>query len=435
MVDPRAPAAVLCCSGLSQRERAGLPPGNVAAFSLVPASVPLGAAAAAVRPQGRAAALSSTTGASLAAGAAAPAASILSSPVIPPLPVRNQPTWFGGDPSAAKNPRRTLKLVLSGDAGVGKTPLLHRLRTSEFYAAGGSTCSYESSTLCVSLEAESTRDSVRDTAGKGARETVRLAIWDTAGVDGAAAALLRAPYEQAAGCLLCFDVTERSSFVALERRLLRLQEWSGAHVPAVVAGLKTDRAASRKVPLEEAQAWAAERGLPYVEASSCSGEGVWEVLWTLVHVANAAARGRESSRVQPAAAAAAAIAATLGAAASAGEDGRAAAAALSATFGAAASAVAGRKATATAAAIAAIEGGKGSAASAASAAAAAVSGFLGSVTGARNGAGGAGDGVKSGPGAGATAAEGADAGAAAEAATGASGATLATEAPPGSSSR
>jgi len=386
-VDPRTPAAVPCCSGLSQRERAGLPAGSVAAFSLFPPAVPASAATAALRPQGRTAALSSVTGASLTPAFAAPACSP-ALPVIPPLPARSQPTWFGGDPSAAKNPRRTLKLVLSGDAGVGKTPLLHRLRTGEFYAAGGSTCSYESSTLCVSLEGEPARDSGRDTGREGARETVRLAIWDTAGVDGAAAALLRAPYEQAAGCLLCFDVTERSSFVALERRLLRLQEWSGPHVPAVVAGLKTDRAASRKVPPEEARAWAAERGLPYVEASSFSGEGVWEVLWTLVHVANAAARGRESTRIQPAAAAAAAIAATLGAAASAGEDGRAAAAALSAQFGAAASAVAGRKATATAAAITALEGGKGSAASAASAAAAAVTGFLGAVTSARSGTGG-----------------------------------------------
>jgi GTPase SAR1 family protein len=339
--------------------------------------------------------------------------------------VRSQPTWFAGDPSAAKNPRRTLKLVLSGDAGVGKTPLLHRLRTGEFFGAGGSTCSYECSTLCVSLEGEAAQDSVRDTARERPRETVRLTIWDTAGADGAAGALLRAPYEQASGCLLCFDVTERSSFVALERRLLRLQEWAGPHVPAVVAGLKTDRSPSRKVPLEEARAWAAERGLPYVEASSCSGEGAWEVLWTLVHVANAAARGRESSRIQPAAAAAAVIAATLGAAA------------LSATFGPAASAVAGRKATATAAAIAAIEGGKGSAASAASAAAAAVTGFLEAVTGARNGAGGTGDGTKIGSGsiasagAAATAAVDADARAAAEAATGASGATPSVEATAG----
>ena len=72
-----------------------------------------------------------------------------------------------------------------------------------------------------------------------------------------------------------FSVVDRASFTALDELLARACALAGqsAGAPAVLVGTHVD-AAHRTVPRTEAEAFATQRGLQYVEASALTGEGV-----------------------------------------------------------------------------------------------------------------------------------------------------------------
>ncbi|XP_053908284.1 ras-related protein R-Ras [Cuculus canorus] len=160
---------------------------------------------------------------------------------------------FGGSGGAlrAETPPERLRLVVLGAGGVGKSALSVRFVQSSFAPTHDPTIEDSYSKLCRV-------DGV----------PVRLHIVDTAGQEELGG--LREPHLRAGdGFLLVFAINDRGSFGVLPRllgQILRVKDRDD--VPTVVVGNKADLQCRRQVPREEAEAFARQRRLRYLEASA-----------------------------------------------------------------------------------------------------------------------------------------------------------------------
>ncbi|KAI0780478.1 P-loop containing nucleoside triphosphate hydrolase protein [Trametes elegans] len=166
-----------------------------------------------------------------------------------------------------------LKFIITGDAAVGKSSLLVRLTDQRFLANPDPTLGVEFGSKLITIPEEN--------------KIVKLQCWDTAGTESFRS-ITRSYYRGAAGCLLVYDVTNRQSFVSARSWLADVREHADPHLTCILVGNKIDLCADepstasangpakrkREVPTDEAELWAKEEGLLFVEASAKSGENV-----------------------------------------------------------------------------------------------------------------------------------------------------------------
>ncbi|GAA95624.1 uncharacterized protein L969DRAFT_92754 [Mixia osmundae IAM 14324] len=166
-----------------------------------------------------------------------------------------------------------LKYIIVGNSGCGKSSILVQLTDKRFLGAGADpTIGVEYGSSIVELP-----------NGK----LCKIQIWDTAGQESFRS-ITRSYYRGAEGALLVFDVTHRSSFLALQGWLDDLRTWGEEGITILVVGNKVDlveRAAEngrqgasesvkREVSENEAREWAQNEGLEYLETSAKTGENV-----------------------------------------------------------------------------------------------------------------------------------------------------------------
>jgi len=189
------------------------------------------------------------------------------------------------------------KFIITGDAAVGKSSLLTRLTDQRFLANPDPTLGVEFGSKLITIPEEN--------------KVVKLQCWDTAGQESFRS-ITRSYYRGAAGCLLVYDVTSRKSFENVRNWLADVREHADPHVSCILVGNKSDlcedataaapsgnspastppkpstlkgiksshskavsaKSKAREVPYEEAERWAKEEGLLFVEASAKSGHNV-----------------------------------------------------------------------------------------------------------------------------------------------------------------
>ncbi|MFX0169686.1 MAG: Rab family GTPase [Candidatus Hodarchaeota archaeon] len=152
------------------------------------------------------------------------------------------------------------KIVLVGDAEVGKTSLTQR------FAYGTFTDGYIS-TLGVDFIVKSIPIN---------NQIVKIQAWDTAGQERYSG--VRPIYFRGAkGALLVFDITMRQSFVNAEKWYDQIRRYSGLDVPVVLVGNKIDLDDTRTISIEEAQNYSKEKNIPYFETSAKTDFKVSEV--------------------------------------------------------------------------------------------------------------------------------------------------------------
>ncbi|KAI0748404.1 ras-domain-containing protein [Daedaleopsis nitida] len=163
-----------------------------------------------------------------------------------------------------------LKFIITGDAAVGKSSLLVRLTDQRFLANPDPTLGVEFGSKLITIPEEN--------------KVVKLQCWDTAGTESFRS-ITRSYYRGAAGCLLVYDVTSRQSYVNARSWLADVREHADPHLTCILVGNKVDLCMEdpsapgppkrkREVSTEEAELWAKEEGLLFVEASAKSGENV-----------------------------------------------------------------------------------------------------------------------------------------------------------------
>jgi Rab family protein len=148
------------------------------------------------------------------------------------------------------------KIVLVGEAAVGKTHLLSRYIKGTLPKNPTSTIGVEFATRTVPLE----------TGG-----TVKAQIWDTAGQERYRA-ITSAHYRRAVGALLVYDITNEKSFQAVKRWMEELRDHAEPDIVIMLVGNKIDlcdrNPEARKIPRDVGEKFAKEHGLMFHETSA-----------------------------------------------------------------------------------------------------------------------------------------------------------------------
>ncbi|BFZ55731.1 Vacuolar protein sorting-associated protein 21 [Savitreella phatthalungensis] len=167
-----------------------------------------------------------------------------------------------------------VKLVLLGEAAVGKSSLCLRFVQSDFQENKEPTIGAAFLTQKCQIE----------------NRTVKFEIWDTAGQERFHS-LAPMYYRNAQAAVVVYDITKASSLEKAKSWVKELQRQASQNIVICLAGNKLDLADEagddaegageishrRQVPFEEGKAYADEQNLIFFETSAKTGEGVQDV--------------------------------------------------------------------------------------------------------------------------------------------------------------
>jgi small GTP-binding protein len=149
------------------------------------------------------------------------------------------------------------KFIVIGASGAGKTSIVRRLTDNKFVKNVQSTVGIEYFTHVATVDGRA----------------IKMMIWDTAGQERFYS-IAKAYFRSALGVVLVFDITDRKSFDCLPRWLRDARTEADSHCTVILVGNKSDLGTSRVVSNEEAEAFAREHELTYVETSALDGTGI-----------------------------------------------------------------------------------------------------------------------------------------------------------------
>lgn len=153
--------------------------------------------------------------------------------------------------------RFVFKVLLVGDASVGKTCLVRRFTDNRY--SGNYKC-----TLGVDM-----RERTLEVSGC----QVMLHIWDTAGEERYRS-MMSSYYRRVKGIILVYDTTQRRSYNHVDYWLGEINKYGASDVKVLLVGSKCDACDQRQVPHDTAATYAERKGLIYVEASAMTGFNV-----------------------------------------------------------------------------------------------------------------------------------------------------------------
>lgn len=156
------------------------------------------------------------------------------------------------------------KLVLLGDMGAGKSSMVLRFVRGQFF-------DYQESTIGAAFFSQTL--ALNET-------TIKFEIWDTAGQERYHS-LAPMYYRGAAAAIVVYDVTSLDSFNRAKKWVQELQRQGNPNLVMTLAGNKADLTAKRKVEQEEAQAYATENGLFFIETSAKTAQNVNELFYDI----------------------------------------------------------------------------------------------------------------------------------------------------------
>ncbi|KAG8223274.1 hypothetical protein J437_LFUL001551 [Ladona fulva] len=129
------------------------------------------------------------------------------------------------------------KIVLIGDCGTGKTWVVRRFKSGTFVESHGNTIGVDFSMKTVMVD------------GK----RVKLQIWDTAGQERFRT-ITQSYYRSANGVIIVYDITNRSSFLSLQRWIEEVRKYTASNALTILIGNKCDLKTLREVEFAEAEA-------------------------------------------------------------------------------------------------------------------------------------------------------------------------------------
>ncbi|CAK9437476.1 uncharacterized protein LODBEIA_P18540 [Lodderomyces beijingensis] len=167
-------------------------------------------------------------------------------------------------------PATAVKLVLLGEAAVGKSSLVLRFVSNDFQ---------ENKEPTIGAAFLTQKCTIGD-------RTIKYEIWDTAGQERFAS-LAPMYYRNAQAAVVVYDITKPASFIKARHWVKELHEQASKDITIALVGNKydlvedepesADGESLRKVSFEEGQALADEEGLLFFETSAKTSHNVNEV--------------------------------------------------------------------------------------------------------------------------------------------------------------
>lgn len=196
--------------------------------------------------------------------------------------------------SGAQKPSSSVKLVLLGEAAVGKSSLVMRFVNNDFQENKEPTIGAAFLTQKCNLPTR----------------TIKFEIWDTAGQERFAS-LAPMYYRNAQAALVVYDITKPSSLTKAQHWVAELHRQASPGIVIALVGNKSDLAGAagedsaedadagptaegedvhdedvadaRRVPVKTAKAYAEEEGLLFFETSAKTGENVADVFTAIAN--------------------------------------------------------------------------------------------------------------------------------------------------------
>ncbi|XP_064589604.1 ras-related protein Rab-5C isoform X1 [Zonotrichia leucophrys gambelii] len=165
---------------------------------------------------------------------------------------------------AAGNKICQFKLVLLGESAVGKSSLVLRFVKGQFHEYQESTIGAAFLTQTVCLD---------DT-------TVKFEIWDTAGQERYHS-LAPMYYRGAQAAIVVYDITNTDTFVRAKNWVKELQRQASPNIVIALAGNKADLANKRAVDFQDAQTYADDNSLLFMETSAKTAMNVNEIFMAI----------------------------------------------------------------------------------------------------------------------------------------------------------
>lgn len=158
----------------------------------------------------------------------------------------------------AASSKKGFKLVLLGDASVGKSSILMRFLQNKFSEGIETTVGAAFSTKTIESK----------------NRQVKFEIWDTAGQERFRS-LAPMYYRGASGAVVVYDQTNPVTFDRAQEWVRQVMQTStNPNIVIALAANKADMADKRQVDLEKAEAFAEREGLLLLETSAMNGKNV-----------------------------------------------------------------------------------------------------------------------------------------------------------------
>ncbi|GAB1598925.1 ras and EF-hand domain-containing protein homolog [Argonauta hians] len=174
---------------------------------------------------------------------------------------------------ATKDPERMYKVVLAGDAAVGKTSFIMRLCKGKFVTNLSSTLGVDFQTKTLLVDGHN----------------IALQLWDTAGQERFRS-IAKSYFRRADGVLLLYDCTYERSFINVRDWLQTIENSAQKRLPIMLCANKTDLRdemeshGRRTVKFEDGQRLARSFEGLFIETSAKEGNNITEAVLELTRL-------------------------------------------------------------------------------------------------------------------------------------------------------
>jgi len=163
-----------------------------------------------------------------------------------------------------KSNDETIKILMLGESGVGKSSILTRFVDDKFSTNFLTTLGVEYKHKTIMINDKKVMTQVWDTAGQEKFRTITPVY-----------------YRKVDGVVMVYDITDRNSFESINYWMKNLKDNADSNIKVILVGNKFDLADKRAVTKEEGDNLAESYGLKFMEASAKNRHNVNDLFASL----------------------------------------------------------------------------------------------------------------------------------------------------------
>ena len=163
----------------------------------------------------------------------------------------------------------SIKFIIVGDQGVGKTNILHHFSEGKFSNSYNATIGIDYLSHDIKID----------------NRIFHLQIWDTAGHERFRS-VTKGYYSKAACALIIYDITDYKSLESVKNWIDEIKLYSNPNIYLILVGNKIDLKSKRVISIEKGKQLAEKYELDFFESSALTGENINSIFFKACRVIN-----------------------------------------------------------------------------------------------------------------------------------------------------